>query len=119
MALALSNAAQLKPEIRLALAVSEHEAVLDDDQKAKYRTYRKQSPPDITDVMRLTAEIDRDESRSRRSRPCVGTRLTNVLQAVQQFSAVVDVIVGGSQSLTASAIWRSQFKSVFNSFSII
>jgi len=54
--------------------------------------------------MKLTAEIDENNS-YRRSRRCFGPRLTNVLEAVQQFSAVVDIIIGGSQSLIASAIW--------------
>jgi ankyrin repeat domain-containing protein 50 len=104
MAVALRNAATLKPEIRLAQALSEYEAILTDDQKAKLRTYHGQQPPGATDVMRLTAEIDRENS-NRKGRRCVGPRLTNVLQAVQQFSTIVDTIVGGSQSQIASAIW--------------
>jgi ankyrin repeat domain-containing protein 50 len=80
-AVALRNAALLKPEIRLAQALSEYEAVLTDDQKAKLRTYHGQQPPDATDVMRLTAEIDRENSH-RKGHRCVGPRLTNVLQAV-------------------------------------
>jgi len=105
MALSLSKAARLKPEIRLAQALSEYEAVLADDQKAKLRGYRAQSPPSATDVMRLTAEIDQDAIRNRKSRQCVGPRLSNVLQAVQQFATVVDVAVGGSQCPIASGIW--------------
>jgi ankyrin repeat domain-containing protein 50 len=101
MAVALRNAAALKPEIRLAQALSEYEAILTNDQKTKFRIYHGQQPPDVTDVMRLTAEIDREN----KSRRCVGPRLTNVLQSVQQFSTIIDVIVGGSQSLLASGIW--------------
>ena len=103
MALALSAAGQLKPEIRLAQAISEYEAILNDSQKAKFRTYRQNAPPDAADVIRLTAEIDRDGSR--RSRQCVGPRLTNVLQTVQQFSTLVDLVIGGSQNLIAAAVW--------------
>ena len=105
MALPLAKAAPLRPQVRLAQALSEFEAILTDDQKARFRTYRGQSPPNQTDVIRFTAEIDRDGSRNRKSRQCVGTRLTNVLHAVQQFSTVVDVIVGSSQSQIAGAIW--------------
>ena len=105
MALPLAKAAPLKPQIKLAQALSEFEAVLPDDQKTKLRTYRGQSPPNPTDVMRFTAEIDRDAGRNRKSRQCVGTRLTNVLQSIQQFSTVVDLIVGSSQSQIAGAIW--------------
>ena len=105
MALLLAKAGPLKPEIKLAQALSEFEAVLADDQKTKFRTYRRQSAPNPTDVMRFTAEIDRDTSRNRKSRQCVGTRLTSVLHAVQQFSTLVDQIVGSSQSQIAGAIW--------------
>ena len=105
MALSLAKAAPLKPEIRLAQALSEFEAILPDDQKTQLRTYRGQSPPDPTDVMRFTADIDRDADRNRKSRQCVGTRLTNVLHAIQQFSTIVDFIIGSSQSPVASAIW--------------
>lgn len=105
MALSFTKAAPLKPEIKLAQALSEFEAVLPDDQKIKFRTYRGRSPPNPTDVMRFTAEIDRDASRNRKSRQCVGTRLTNVLHATQQFSTVVDLIIGNSQSQIAGAIW--------------
>ena len=105
MALILSKAARLKPEIRLAQALSEYAAILSDDQKAKLRGYYAQSPPNASDVMRLTAEIDRDEMRTRKSRRCVGPRLSNVLQACQQFATVVDVAIGGSQQPIASGIW--------------
>ncbi|MCJ1463906.1 hypothetical protein MMC07_002515 [Pseudocyphellaria aurata] len=105
MALSIAKAAPLKPEIKLFQALSEFEAILPDDQKANFRTHRGQSPPNSTDVIRLTADIDREACRNRKSRQCVGTRLMNVLHAVQQFSNVVDVIVGTSQSQIAGAIW--------------
>lgn len=105
MALSLSKAAPLKPSIQLAQALSEYEAILSDNQKAKLRIYRGQKPPAPADVMRFTAEIDRDMYRNRKSRRCFGPRLTNVLQAVQQFSTVVDVFIGGAQSMVASGIW--------------
>ena len=107
MALSLAKAAPLKPPIRLAQALSEFETVLTDDQKSKLRTYRGQSPPTPTDVAKFTAEIDKDTCRNRKSRKCVGTRLTNVLHSVQQFSTVADLIVGSSQSQIAGAIWGS------------
>lgn len=105
MALSLAKTTPLKPEIKLAQALSEFEAVLPEDQKIKLRTYRRQSPPNSTDVIRFTAEIDRDAGRNRKSRKCLGPRLTNVLHAVQQFSTVVDLMVGNSQSQIACAIW--------------
>jgi hypothetical protein len=106
MALAVSKAGQLKPEIRLAQALSEYEAILADDQKAKLRGYRQESPPTAADVM-LTAELDRGNVGMGRSRRCIGPRFNNFLQSVQMFTSVVDVVVadGGAQPLIASAIW--------------
>jgi hypothetical protein len=105
MAQVVSIAEPLKPEIRLAQALSEFEAILADEQKAKLRGYRQESPPTAVDVMRLIAEIDRDTIRTRKIGKCVGTRFYNILQAMQMFTGVVDVVVGGVQSLHASAIW--------------
>jgi hypothetical protein len=105
MSNALVNLSRLQPEIRLAQAISQFEADLSSDQKASLRTYRSQiqnSPPDPSDVMRLTAEIDRAATRSRR---CFGPRMTNFLHAVQQFAAIGDVMIGGSQNLIACGVW--------------
>lgn len=104
MALVAKRLAPLKPEIRLAQAVSAFEADLTSEQKADFRISRTQtqkSPPDLSDVMRLTAEIDRQ----RAGRRCVGPRMTNFLQAVQQYAALGDVIVGGSQNILACGVW--------------
>ena len=106
MSSALAKAATLKPEIRLAQAVSLFEADLSTDQKAIFRDHRSHScdnPPDIHNVMRLTAEIDRNTSG--KGGRCYGPRLTNILQSVQQFAALGDVVVGGSQNLVACGIW--------------
>jgi len=105
---ALSHAAQLKPEIRLAQAVSEFEAALSSEQKAAFNASKSQSrssPPNGSDVMRLTAEIDRSASTIGRGGRCFGPRLTNALQAVQQFAALGDIIVGGSQNVIACGVW--------------
>ena len=107
MSVAMSNASQLKPEIRLAQVVSQFEANLSAEQKAAFRTYRSQSresPPNPRDVMRLTAEIDQASGKAGRGR-CFGPRLTNFLQAVQQFASLGDIIIGGSQNLVACGVW--------------
>ena len=107
MSSVLANVAPLKPEIRLAQAVSQFEADLSIEQKATFRSYKSQSrisPPDIGDVMRLTAEIDHRAAGKAGGR-CYGPRLTNVLQAVQQFAALGDIIVGGSQNIIACSVW--------------
>ncbi|KAK4451255.1 ankyrin repeat-containing domain protein [Podospora aff. communis PSN243] len=57
--------------------------------------------------MRLTAEIDRGTGTRVGGRwgRCFGPRFTNVLQSVQQFAALGDVIIGGSQNIVACGVW--------------
>jgi hypothetical protein len=107
MSKALAKASSLKPEIRLAQAVSEFEASLTQEQKTTFRTLKSQlvsTAPTPTDVMRLTAEVDRRVSK-KFSGQCFGPRFTNFLQGVQQFAALGDVVVGGSQNLIACGVW--------------
>lgn len=108
MSFALVNASQLKPQIRLAQAVSEFEACLSSEQKAIFRNQRQKSqssPPSLDDVMRLTAEIDRPVPKKAGARRCVGPRLTSFLQCIQQFAALGDVVVGGTQNMIACGVW--------------
>ena len=108
MALALRNASKLKPSIRLAQAVSEFEAELTIQQKTTFRAIKlraSQSPPKLADVLSLTAEIDRHENGRVSRQRCFGTRFMHVLQAVQQFVALGDIIAGGSQNLVACGVW--------------
>lgn len=103
MSTKLASASLLKPEIRLAQAVSQFEADLTKEQKTVFRNYRSQSlssPPVPSDVMQLTAEIDRQDGGR-----CVGPRFTNFLQVVQQFAALGDVVVGGTQNMIACSVW--------------
>jgi hypothetical protein len=107
MSSALAKASVLKPEIRLAKAVSEFEADLSNEQKSTFRTLRSQSlskTPSPYDVMRLTAEVDRSTSK-KLARACVGPRFMNFLHGVQQFAALGDVVIGGSQNIIACGIW--------------
>lgn len=108
MSFALTTAARLKPEIRLAQAVSEFEADLTMEQKLRFNSSRSQAlkqSPEIQDVMRFTAEIDRQVSFKIGRGRCYGPRLTNFLQSVQQFVGLGDIIVGGSQNLIACGVW--------------
>lgn len=109
MSTALAKASRLKPEIRLAQAVSQFEADLSSERKAAFQSYRSQvqnSPPNHSDVMRLAAEIDgRASVKIGGGGRCFGPRLINVLQAVQQFAALGDFIVGSSQNIIACGVW--------------
>jgi hypothetical protein len=101
----IPTVARLKPEIRLAEAISQFEASLSAAQKATFRTDRSKalhSPPEPGNVMRLTADIDRSQRAGSR---CYGPRFTNFLHGVQQFAALGDVIIGGSQNIIACGVW--------------
>lgn len=105
-----SASGRLKPDIRLAQAVSQFEADLTSQQKAAFRTERSLAigrAPDSSDVMHLTATIDRCSSNAHKGTRarCVGPRLTNFLQAIQQYVALGDVVIGGSQNLIACGVW--------------
>lgn len=103
MALALRRASRFTPEIRLAQAISQFEASLSDRAKADFKTLKSQtqnSTPGVQDVMMVTAEINK-----RGLKAVIGPRFTNMLMAVQQFAAIGDVIIGGSQNLPACGVW--------------
>jgi hypothetical protein len=101
MSASMATASRLKPEIRLAQAVSQFEADLSSEHKAVFQESRSQarsSPPAHLDVLRLTAEVDRRASGKVGGGRCFGPRLINLLEAVQRFAALGDIIVGGSQT---------------------
>ncbi|KAK2667507.1 hypothetical protein RAB80_016698 [Fusarium oxysporum f. sp. vasinfectum] len=110
MALSLRDGARLKPDIRLAQAVSEFEAALSSEQKVAFRASRSSAAhvaPTMSDVMRLTAEIDLKATTKHGRGRCFGPRMTNLLNAIQQFAALGDVVVGGSQNLIACGVWAA------------
>ncbi|KAH8881558.1 hypothetical protein GQ53DRAFT_667454, partial [Thozetella sp. PMI_491] len=72
--------------------------------------------------MRLTAEIDRRAAGQASLGRCFGPRLSNILQAVQQFAALGDIVVGGSQNLIACGVWSLllvNFSSHFEKLSML
>ncbi|QPC62836.1 hypothetical protein HYE67_005067 [Fusarium culmorum] len=108
MALVIRESGNLKPDIRLAQAVSEFEALLTSEQKSTFRTSRDRAvstAPTMSDVMRLTAEIDLKATSKHGRGRCFGPRMTNTLQAIQQFAALGDIVVGGGQNLIACGVW--------------
>lgn len=107
MSLAIARASKLKPEIRLAQAISELVAVLPSDQKAVFNSARSQAQntaPTLRDVMRLTAEIDQ-RALSKVGGRCFGLRFMSFLQSVQQFVALGDIVVGATQQIVACGVW--------------
>ncbi|KAF5987246.1 heterokaryon incompatibility protein het-E-1 [Fusarium coicis] len=106
----IRDVSALKPDIRLAQAVSEFEAALTAEQKLTFRASRTaalSTAPTMSDVMRLTAEMDLKATSKHGRIRCFGPRLTNMLQAIQQFAALGDIVVGGSQNLIACGVWSA------------
>lgn len=106
MSRALASAAALKADIRLAQAVSEFEADLQGDAKREFslsKSLTVSSPPTVKSVLQLTAKIDHT-AHAVGSR-CYGPRLTKTLECIQQFAAIGDVIIGGSQNIVACGVW--------------
>ncbi|RSM05266.1 hypothetical protein CDV31_009664 [Fusarium ambrosium] len=103
---AVGFAAKLKPEIRLAQAISEFGASLNtQNQRTRFKNLQSQSPPSPDDIIRLTEEINRDGARAHRSWRPYGTRLVAILDRMRQFAPIGDVLVGGSQNLIACGVW--------------
>lgn len=106
---ALTVAGKLSPQIRLAQAISEFGSLFTDDEArhAQFKNLRSRSPPTAGEVVQLTEEINRDGSRRHRSWKPFATRLVLVLERIQQFAPVGDVLTGGAQNMLASGIWAS------------
>ena len=99
MALVHSTVARLQPAIALNVALSDFEAILTDEQKARFAT---SAAPDANAAVKLAIEIDHDNT-SREGR-CLGTRLVRFLESVQQFSGIVGTFVSSSPQI-AALVW--------------
>ena len=99
MALAVAKAAPLRPEIRLSQALQEYESTLSPEQKQSY----DKSPPDVSAVMALTCEVDR-QTAGRKTRRW-GARLTSFLNSIHGFTTIADSVVSNMGSPIAGAIW--------------
>jgi hypothetical protein len=81
MSSVLAKASQLKPEIRLAQAVSQFKGDLSNEHKTTFRTLKSQalnSYLDTSNIMQLTAKIDRQILR-KASGCCFRPYFTNFL----------------------------------------
>ncbi|KAI1131691.1 hypothetical protein F5Y10DRAFT_43780 [Nemania abortiva] len=102
---ATSSSASLKPEVRIAQAVSEFGAILSDPHKASFRALASRSPPSFADVIKLTEEVNIDGSRHHKAWMPYGTRLVGILERILVLSQAGDAVIGGSQNLIASGVW--------------
>ncbi|KAF6818533.1 NACHT domain-containing protein [Colletotrichum musicola] len=106
---AVGTVAKLKPEIRLAQAISEFSVCLsgDKDRHAKFKNLQTRRPPNPLEVLQLTEEINRDGARRHKSWRPFATRLVAILDRIRQFAPIGDVLIGGSQNLLACGVWAA------------
>jgi hypothetical protein len=107
MSKAIARRGRLKPEIRLAQAVSNFAVILDEDQRKSFARLKSRSPPRWSDVISLSEDITRRGLRLHRSWDGQGMRLVPILDRIQQFVRIGDVIIGGSQNMIASGVWAA------------
>ena len=103
----LIAAKDLPAELRLAQAVSEFQTCLSPKEKIEFQNRKAQytkDPPAVQDVCKLTAQIDHACNRWSNGR-VFGPRFMNMLQAVQRFASIGDVLIGGSQNVIACGVW--------------
>lgn len=99
MALAFTNAAPLKPDVKLNQALVDYEKVLFDNERAQLRA---EGAPDTMAAIAFTAVIDKECTKGRRR--CMGPRLITFLESVQQFSRVIDTFVTSHPEF-AALVW--------------
>lgn len=102
MELIPSQASKLKVSIRLKRAINAFYESLDTNNKAIFDSYRdaaRAAPPSLDDIRQIAAEIDRKGRKPR------GDRFKRVLEALQQFVAVGDVVIGSTQNMLVAGVW--------------
>ncbi|KAK2054374.1 hypothetical protein LY76DRAFT_235466 [Colletotrichum caudatum] len=106
---ALIATGTLGPEVRLAQAISEFSVSLRDDTHAhvRFKNLQTRTPPDGSEIIRLTEELNRDGARQHTSWSPLATRLVAVLERICQFAPIGDVLVGGAQNLLAAGVWAA------------
>lgn len=105
MAQLMRSAAPLKIEIRLQQALNGFITDLDTDRKTKFLADQvacTKRLPEPGDVLLVVAQLNAKAARSN-----FGPRVQSILQAAQQFAAIGDVLVGGTQNLIACGVWTA------------
>lgn len=108
MALVAANLGTVKVESRLQQSLDSFTRDLTPDQRRDFlqdRQFFRQRYPDENDVFVFVAKLN--SNRASQKQLCYGPRFLNILQVAQQFAAVGDILVGGSQNLIASGVWAT------------
>lgn len=101
----IRSVGSLKVEIRLQQALDSFIRDLDGDQQSEFRedqaSYRRRLPNN-NDVMEFMSHLNTKASRSN-----FGPRAESILRGTQQFAAIGDILIGGSQNLIACGVWTA------------
>ncbi|RJE18004.1 hypothetical protein PHISCL_09658 [Aspergillus sclerotialis] len=85
------------PTLSLKQALVDFEGILTEEQKRQCQA--STTKPDIASVIAFVAEIDANNNST--TKRCVAPRLCTFLQAIQQFSGVVDTFVNSNPTVAA------------------
>ncbi|KAK2591433.1 hypothetical protein QQS21_010873 [Conoideocrella luteorostrata] len=106
MAMVMGSLAPIKVESRLQQAIDAFIHDLTPVQRGEFLQERqecRQRYPDENDVLVFVAKLNHKHAAGKQR--CYGPRFFNIIQVVQQFTAMGDALVGGSQNMIASGIW--------------
>ena len=98
----MASPASPRVDQSLQEALDEFQAALNADQKKRLEDIK--TVPGADAVMKLTTELD-TQNAQRRSRS-VATRLSRIIESVQQFSSIVGTFVSSNPSI-AALVWGS------------
>lgn len=102
MEVILSQSSKFKAQVRLNMAVKAFYESLSTENKAIFNSYRDAAhatAPGLEDIRHIAADINRNEGKPR------GDRFKRVMEALQQFVAVGDVVIGSTQNMLAAGVW--------------
>lgn len=102
MEVILSQLSKLKVQVCLSRAISVFYESLGTENKAIFNSYRDAAytlVPSLGNIWQIVAEIDRKACK------LCGDWFKRVLEALQKFVTIVDVIVRSTQNMLAAGVW--------------
>lgn len=98
----VAGAGRPSQKVRLSQALAEFSKLLSDEEAVDYQYGVGTSSPTVEEILQLTRNI---EEKAKGQRNQYVTRFWNFLEMVRGITGVVDIIVGGSQSIIACSTW--------------
>lgn len=102
MEVILPQSSKLKAQVRLGMAIKAFYESLSKENQAIFNSYRDAAhatAPGLDDIRQIAADINRNSGKPR------GDRFKRVMETLQQFVAVGDVVIGSTQNMLAAGAW--------------